>query len=312
METQKKSLSNRFKDSFYLFKFGAKNRPFAQEPKNVKTWLIHALSEFIGTIFILLGLAGLSTYVNGHAVIEEYLGHLIIVGFFAGFVIVGLCLFIFLRWSCDLNPAVTLTRWLNGTNTTRYALMKFVMQFLGALVAAAIIYAAGTSAAKHGLHNEPIQALKAASKDLLGKQNDASLIDGSLWIFFIELIMTAILLFPIFSPNIRDEYRDLLIMFIISLDVWMGILGGTAAINPARGLAQQLPSLIFQQKELATNNLTLSVQYGTIAMVLGSWLSPFLYLSVAGFTREFVNPWVVGIIKFKNTRSENMTTPNQK
>ncbi|MCU9940027.1 hypothetical protein NW739_04925 [Mycoplasmopsis felis] len=67
--------------------------------------------------------------------------------------------------------------------------------------------------------------------------------------------MTAVLLFPIFSPNINGKYRDLFIMFIISMSVWMGILGGSAAINPFRGLAQQLPLLVFEDLSNGTEQI---------------------------------------------------------
>ncbi|MBW0596907.1 hypothetical protein [Mycoplasmopsis anatis] len=116
--------------------------------------------------------------------------------------------------------------------------------------------------------------------------------------------MTAILLFPIFSPNINDKYRDLMIMFIISLSVWMGILGGSAAINPARGLAQQLPYLFNAAHTGAS--VTNSFIGGTIAMTLGSSLAPIFYLFIQGVTQKYVNPFVVYCIKFKNNRNNNM------
>lgn len=290
---------------FDFFKFTKKRRQNTQEPANKQTWIKHALSEFIGTIFISMGLAGLSIYVGNKPIKHLFLLHNTIVGFFAGFIVVGLCLFFFLRWSCDLNPAVTLTRYLNGTNTGRYALMKFAMQVLGMFAAAGIIYAIGMNTSTTGMPNSPILADVAAGKAFDNVKSD-DVTAGSTWIFFTELVMTAILLFPIFSPNINDKYRDLMIMFIISLSVWMGILGGSAAINPARGLAQQLPYLF----NAASTGATVSNSFigGTVAMTLGSSLAPVFYLFIQGVTQKYVNPFVVYCIKFKNDRNNNMTT----
>lgn len=290
---------------FDFFKFTKKRRQNTQEPANKQTWIKHAISEFIGTIFISMGLAGLSIYVGNKQIENLFLLHYTIVGFFAGFIVVGLCLFFFLRWSCDLNPAVTLTRYLNGTNTGRYALMKFAMQVLGMFAAAGIIYAIGINTSTTGMPNAPILADVAAGKAFDNVKSD-DVMAGSTWIFFTELVMTAILLFPIFSPNINDKYRDLMIMFIISLSVWMGILGGSAAINPARGLAQQLPYLF----NAASTGATVSNSFigGTVAMTLGSSLAPVFYLFIQGITQKYVNPFVVYCIKFKNNRNNNMTT----
>lgn len=290
---------------FDFFKFTKKRRQNTQEPANKQTWIKHAISEFIGTIFISMGLAGLSIYVGNKQIENLFLLHYTIVGFFAGFIVVGLCLFFFLRWSCDLNPAVTLTRYLNGTNTGRYALMKFAMQVLGMFAAAGIIYAIGINTSTTGMPNSPILANVAAGKAFDNVKSD-DVMAGSTWIFFTELVMTAILLFPIFSPNINDKYRDLMIMFIISLSVWMGILGGSAAINPARGLAQQLPYLF----NAASTGATVSNSFigGTVAMTLGSSLAPVFYLFIQGITQKYVNPFVVYCIKFKNDRNNNMTT----
>lgn len=333
------------KGFFSFFKLTKERRENAEKPKDLRTWIVHGISEFIGTIFISLGLAGLSIYVSKAGqtplVIEEYLIHPIIVGFFAGFIIVGLCLFIFLRWSCDLNPSVSFFRYLNGTNNGYYTIYKISIQVLGAICAGLIIYGVGSLTAptitlKSGeivktIANAPIDALSAAKKAFEPVKN-VSLTSGTLWVFFVELVMTAVLLFPIFSPNINSKYRDLFIMFIISMSVWMGLLGGTAAINPARGFAQQLPTLFFHQNseslgahavlkgfgdantgqsDLITLSSTswTSVVCATAAMILGDLLAPVFYIFVQGVTEKVVNPMIVKIIGYKNYKALNMESP---
>ncbi|WP_051590830.1 aquaporin [Mycoplasmopsis felifaucium] len=301
---------------FNFFKFSKKTREHAEQPKNGKTWTIHMLSELFGTIFISLGLAGLSLYVNGKALEHWFLLHNIIVGFFAGFIIVGACLFIFLRWSCDLNPAVTIYRWFNGTNTSKYAIAKIAIQMVGAVVAGLIIYGLGLLTNGGNASNAAISAANSANKDFLAFNNTGkqALIGGSLWIFFGEMVMTAVLLFPIFSPRIDSKYRDVMILFIISLSVWLGILLGSAAINPARGLAQQVPDLFFGFKTQSTaskyftsqNMMLTDLLLATFMMMLGDICAPFFYALVQGFTEKYFVNFVNNTIAFKNNKRQNM------
>ncbi|EFF41533.1 aquaporin [Mycoplasmopsis alligatoris] len=301
---------------FGFFKLTKEKRHHVQQPKDTKTWLKHAFSELIGTIFISLGLAGLSLNVGTTQIEHIFLLHNIIVGFFAGFIVVGLCLAIFLRWSCDLNPAVSITRYLNGTNTGKYTSMKISMQIIGCIIAGAIIFGIGKMTSGSEFPNSPIMALNSAKKafgNVVPNNTDSLLAAGGTWIFFIEMVMTSVLLFPIFSPNIKDKYRDVLIMFVISLSVWMGILGGTAAINPARGLAQQTPALFYLfNGDIASNDTIRSLLIATFTMILGGLVAPFFFLFCQGFTRAYFNPFMVYVIKFKNYRNDNMSFPNQK
>ncbi|WP_322910932.1 aquaporin [Mycoplasmopsis felis] len=321
---------------FSFFKLKKTDRINSEKPKDVKTWVIHGISEYVGTILLSLLLAGLSTIIkvsDGHIFrIEEYLIHNIIVGFYAGFIAVGLVLFIFLRWSCDLNPTVSFFRYLNGSQTGWYVVYKIFIQLLGAITAGAIIYGVGklTNESHVGyFSNLPFDAITAAKKafpDFQGVSNSQSaLLSGSTWIFFIELVMTAVLLFPIFSPNINGKYRDLFIMFIISMSVWMGILGGSAAINPFRGLAQQLPLLVFEDLSNGTEQIKKivgmfsseanfdgaklyynSVVSATISLMLGGILAPVFYLFVQGITQRWINPFIIKVISYKNYKSEHM------
>ncbi|MBN4083428.1 aquaporin [Mycoplasma sp. CSL10137] len=336
VEAQKVSL---IKNLFSFFKISQSKRENAEKPKDVRTWIIHGISELIGTILLSLLLAGLSTTVgqlnNKAVVIEEYLLHPIIVGFYASFIAVGLVLFIFLRFSCDLNPSVSLFRYLNGTNNGWYTSYKISIQFLGGFIAGLIIYGVGSSTAPEGfLYNQPITTIGAAKKAFHLFQGSSSVSTmstaGTFWILFVELVMTAVLLFPIFSPNINNKYRDLFIMFIISMSVWMGILGGSAAINPARGFAQQVSTLFIQNLDtanisvnslVAANGMTIaqqkdavmnSVISATITMILADLLAPVFYIFIQGLTKYVVNPFVVKVIAYKNYKSQNMEKPSSK
>ncbi|WP_406614908.1 aquaporin [Mycoplasmopsis hyopharyngis] len=310
---------------FKFFKIKSIDRLNANEPQNKKAWAKHLASEFIGTIWISLALAGLSILIAGKPLEKFFLLHNVIVGFFAGFVVVGSCLMIFARWSVDLNPAVTLYRWLNATNTSKYAFTKILMQIAGAIVTGILIWVIGYFANGKDASNLAISSIVAAEKDFLEFNNlknskpIVAISSGTAWIFFGEMVMTAILLFPIFSPRIEDKYRDLLIYFIISLSVWMGILQGSAAINPARGFAQQIPDLFFGIKNQSTSMSSLNgtswandkkiAQYdlisATLAMVLGDLCAPFFYAVVQGLTEKYFNNWNNNIINYKNKKMQD-------
>jgi len=90
----------------------------------------------------------------------------------------------------------------------------------------------------------------------------------------------------------------------------MGILGGTAAINPARGLAQQVPGLFFGHGVGASES-TADIVSATLAMEAGTFLAPFFYVFAQGLLVNYVNPIVVSIISFKNYRSNNMKVDTQ-
>ncbi|TDV23258.1 glycerol uptake facilitator-like aquaporin [Mycoplasmopsis mustelae] len=329
---------------FSYFKLKRLERFNAEKPKDIKTWIIHGLSEFFGTIMLSLLLAGLSTVVgsrNGKPiVIEHFLLHPVFVGFYAGFIAVGLILIIFLRWSSDLNPAVSIFRYLNGSQAGWYVSYKIFIQILGSIVAAAMIFGVGRATANSHpgyLSNLPWDAISSTKKAFYLFRGDSTsttaIYSGSTWIFFIEMIMTSILLFPIFSPNIKNKYRDLFIMFIISLSVWMGILSGTAAINPFRGLAQQLSLLAFEPNPVQDGYLQInnvvggyfnlsentnattkeaydvyynSVVSATISMILGGLIAPLFYITAQGITRKWINPFIVSSIKYRNNKNECM------
>ncbi|WP_322936070.1 aquaporin [Mycoplasmopsis cynos] len=325
-----------FKSLFSYFNLKPSNRINAEKPKDLFTWIVHGIAELFGSILLSLLLAGLSTTIsyqqNNPIIIEHYFLHPVLVGLYAGFIAVGLVLFIFLRWSCDLNPAVSLTRYLNGTNDGWYASYKILAQFIGGIFAALIIYGVGHSlVGEKFISNLPINSISSAEKGLgpvKPETLEGKLISGSIWIFFAELLITTILLVPIFSPRIDGKYRDTFIMVLISFSVWAGILSSTAALNPVRGLAQQLPLLFFESshnsagfleytkmvaKNVNDNNAVWNgVVSGTVSMLLGTLFAPFFYLFLQGFTEKVFNPFVAKVISFKNYKAQNMFKPNKK
>jgi len=306
---------------FYNLKHDPKIR-HAEEPKDLITWIKHGFSEFIGTFVLSLALAGLSTVVASTTneksrVVEEFMVSPILVGFYAGFIAVGFVLIVFLRWSCDLNPAVTITRMLRGTNTYRYGFYKIFIQFLGALLAGLVIWAFGHLAdvtmkdTSDHVYNHAISAEKVYGNIFdPAKGTGHELIKGGVAIFAIETVITSLLLWPIFSPTISEKHRDWIIMLSISMTVWMAILGGSAALNPARGIAQQFPA-IFSGPHAGNLESNADLIASTVSMEVGTFFGPFFYLFMRGFVSSYLNPIVHKMIAFRNTRTSNMRFDSQ-
>ena len=108
-------------------------------------------------------------------------------------------------------------------------------------------------------------------------------------------------------------------MLVIVFSVAIGIQIGTAAINPARGLVQQLPDLMFGVKTSSTSYAsakavlgqnashsalveyaTRELGYSTLFMFLGCYSAPVVYALLQGFTDKFANPFVVKAIGWRN------------
>ncbi|WP_036436714.1 aquaporin [Mycoplasma elephantis] len=290
--------------------FKMKDRSYAKEPNSWINWFKHLSAEFFGTIWISFGLAGLSILINNKSV-ESFMIHNLIVAFYAGFIVVGIALLVFLRWSCDLNPAVTLYRMINGLNTCIYGLAKIAIQMIAGILTGLIIYWIGKNTNNNDAANLSISALAVSNKDFIESNSIAA---GGAWIFFGEMVMTSILLFPIFSPNLKDKTRDILIMFIISLSVLFGLLLGSAAINPARGLAQQVPDLFFGLKNGSCafkyvkdiQDAKIDLIVATLAMLFGSSLSAVFYALVQGILENYINPFVTKIIAYKNFKIDQL------
>ncbi|WP_025755309.1 MIP/aquaporin family protein [Mycoplasmopsis cricetuli] len=299
---------------FSFFKILPSQRNEALRPVNGKTWIINGFSEFLGTFILSFALAGLSIYIN-KSVVEHYFLSKVFLGLFSGFGVVGVCMFIFLRWSCDLNPIISITKYLKGMHNGWYVSYKIFIQILAGILAGIIVYLIGIKTSGqtqdgYTLANAPVDAINSTETlfKILNLNQIGKLYVGGTVIFCGELIMSMILLFSIFSSTIKDKYRDVVTLFIISMAFWVGILSGSAAINPVRGLAQQLPTLFVGNY---SSEFMVSVTVATLAMILGNLLSTVIYVFMQGFNEYFFNPMLHKIIFWKNNSKSAFITDQE-
>ena len=284
----------RNKSIFQIFKFGH-NRQKTQlyTPTDQKTWWAHMSSEFIGTFILSLALAGLAIVMPNKQALGSYMYNQIFIGIYAGAVVL-LLIMAFSRWSCDINPAVTVFRIINGTNTTKYGLAKITIQFLAGFLAGVVIWA---------LTADDITTAIDATKNYPGIFKFGALKNNSVhlsktaaffWELFVESVMIVILLWAVFSKGIKDSHRELVIAFSISCALMVGFISGNSlAINPARGLAQQIPALL--SGDINSSGILIT----TIALLLTGIAGPVLYALIQGYAISYGNDILLKAVTFK-------------
>jgi aquaporin Z len=178
------------------------------------------LAELVGTFFVTLvpTLVDL-TYFSGHGVdaVSRWLAR----GFIAAAMI-----FSFAGVSgAHLDPAVSLAFWARGVFATRKLALYVVAQFIGALLASALVFAAFGTAIRLGA----------------SRPGPAS---GPLEAFACEVVLTLMLVIVILATARREAAIGRESALAIGLTIAAaGFAGGTisgASMNPARSLAPQL------------------------------------------------------------------------
>ena len=290
----KKNSTIKNKTSIFMFiNFGSKRKKeMLYSPTEKQDWIMHMFSEFMGTLLISMAFIGLATIMhNGHAVVEYMYNKLVVVAY--AVLVPIILLAIFLRWSCDINPSVTVYRMIHGTNSVKYGLLKILFQFLGGIVAGCFLWWFTTNPV-----HSAIDATKNIGLFTLGWLSNGthklSLAGGFFWELFAETIMTMVLLWGVFSRGISDKYRDITIAFGIGCALGVGFISGESlAMNPARGIAQQVPAIF-------TGTANGGIWITSLALLLTGITSPFLYAILQGIVEEWITPMLSIVIAFKN------------
>lgn len=223
-------------------------------PTGKFAWAVKLSSEFIGTIFLtwMIGILGVTF---GGVKLEFLISYgmntwasRLVIGFWVA-LDVAICLIVFARWSCDLNPAVTVYRWISGQHSRSYSISKLIVQFSAALVAGAAIMS--TQAISHAVSGNAKDAIDAMTYKsawsafsindrpgfLDGLDGDTKIIKHVL-AFVGEFIGGFILLWPIFTKYIKSPVlKDILVVMIVGFGVAALLELGTVGWNPARTLA---------------------------------------------------------------------------
>lgn len=264
-------------------------------PSSRASWLTKLGSEFFGTILLvwMIGLLGVTfNGVKFESIISfgsssEAVSRLV-VGIWVGLDVL-LCIAIFSRWSCDLNPAVTTYRMIAKQNDIKYGFSKIGMQIMAALIAGLAIWA--SQQASYNLSGLMADNANSASNSWSAFTNTNLLIDskivargGTAGRHFLalggEFLGGLILLWPIFTKSIKSSgVKDLVLVFGVVIGVSALLEIGTVGWNPARSLG--------------TNFIFDSVKGGTKAMQI-YWayaLGPILAAFTLYYTQQIGPKW---------------------
>ena len=278
----------------------------AYTPSGRASWTSKLSAEFLGTIFLswMIGLLGVTfSGVKFESLIsfgsDSWISRLTVGWWVALDVLI--CLAVFSRWSCDLNPAVTTYRMLSGQQSKKYGFIKIGVQIVAAFVAGALIL--GTQELAHYVSNNPkddayapLESIKAITgygsnmsaftiDDRPGFLDGKSDVTKHLMAFMGEFFGAFILMWPIFTKSIKSAaLKDLLIVVTVGFGVAALIELGTVGWNPARTLAT---NYIFDVAHGGTGAMQLYWAYA-----LGPIAAAFaLYYTQIGFTKYVAPAW---------------------
>ena len=305
-----------------ILKLSKQSRLEPKAPHQKRRWAIHGVSELLGTFLISFFYVAFSLYVkeidDGHGhhslvAVERFLGHPVIVAFLeASFK--GLLIIIFLRWSVDINPAVSIYKILTGYNKAWYGLFKVALQMLGGFLAGAFVLAFANDHFHHVNHSLGTEGLtktifNADEHHLFQGGGSASM--AGIMIFAFEMLITAIYLFPIFTKNLTNHYRELLLLVVLFLNTSMSftMFGMSGAANPARAFSLWVPNALLGKADSAMDSAMLLAMFGSFA-------GPLFYIGLQEVSDKLINPSFHSAIKYKNRRvahiSRSVVTKNLK
>lgn len=265
------------------------------EPNNRRAWMIKLFSEFFGTIFLtwMIGLLGVTfggikfeTLLSGNG--DDYLSNLTI-GFWVALDIL-ICLFVFSRWSCDLNPAVTAYRIISKGNTRKYGYSKIAVQFIAAFAAGGLILltqyiSSQVSGGEYdGIYSDKNTWSAFRANEAPGP-TDSNSFARHIVAFLGELAGTIILLWAIFTKSIKSPaVHDIVIVMIVGFGVAALLELSTVGWNPARTLAT---NYIFDIVKGGTSGMQLYWAY-LFGPIVAAYV---LYYGTIGFHKYVAPAW---------------------
>ena len=263
------------------------------EPTKIISWVIHFFSEIAGTLIISFLFAGLFIIVpNGH-ILLDYLYSNIIIALYSGFLVIGILLIFFIRWSADANPIISIYKVITGQETYRYCAFKMFAQLIGAFIAGLLVMwcTQSTLGTAWNAFIPPTPSLQHG----FFKPHIFSTLQGFMFPIGVELIVGTMLLWAIFSTSITNKYKILTVLFITCLATFFGCAAGMMNFNAARALTQDVGAII-------NNQMTGQMWITFSAMVIGNLITPFLLVILQWLFSKHINVWFLKIINYKKIK----------
>lgn len=325
-----KGFWSNFKSLFSYFNLTKEKRSQALKPIDIYTWIINGFSEFLGSCFISLGLVFLSLNINHQSLEYKVFLNPVLSGLFVGFCVVGIAILVFSRWSCDLNPIVSLTRYLKGQNNGWYTSYKIFAQAAGSLLAVAFLFGISKGISRDSAltpYNFPIDVFPI-SNTFIGNPIDSENMNatiGILVVIFVEILIFLVILFGYFYSRSSEKYRNFLIIFATITGYWLSSVSTRSlnvplTINPIISTTQNVLYLSYWIDNKITSDALKGTTYfifsangssiATVAIWLSSAITPFVYVFLQGLFNVFLGPICTKCITYKNNAEENLIQDN--
>ncbi len=168
-----------------------------------------------------------------------------------------------------LNPAVSLAMWISGNLSFKKVLPYWLAQFLGAFLAAGLLYI---------IFNSSIQAFEVEKSVSTAKMFGEFYSTSTLTAFILELVGTVFLVLMIYlivSKIKNNTLVPILIGLVVSTAIVVIAPYTQCGINPARDLAPRLFSYITGWESIAFSQSSISVY--VLAPLVGGLFSAFVY-----------------------------------
>ena len=211
-------------------------------------------AEFLGTMFLVLMGCG-AAVISGEEV------GLLGIAFAFGLAMTGMAYAIGPVSGCHINPAVTLSKWLMKRIGGKDALIYAVMQILGGIAGAAllwsIIYGMGYEAAVSGLGQNAYDPIQVAC-----------------WsVFLAEAVFTALFVLVILMvTRVPEKFAGIVIGSTLALVHIVGIPIDGTSVNPARSIGPAVMTAIAGNTEALAQ-----VGMFVLAPLAGALLAVLLY-----------------------------------
>ena len=266
--------------------------------KTIKVNNIKYFSEFIGTFILSISLGLLFIVINGNKKIILYFENEILVSLYAIFIMLFLFI-LFYRWSCDLNPIITLYKIFYKDEKSNFGIYKIICQFMGAFIAGIIIFFITKNPINTAINTSTVTPgiFKLGNLNSLTKIFQMPLTAGFFWGLFVGTFSMMMILWSWFSSAISEKYRYLIICFTFGCAVLVGLVSSDNYImtNPARVFSQQVPAIL----NGSINSLNGSILISTIAVLLSGIIAPLFYKFLKSFTHNHLNSALMASVLYK-------------
>ena len=232
-------------------------KKYAGDPNNKKELIIHLISEFWGIFLLNFFLIILtSVFINGKPLLTIIFpkGYDTILVFIYTLVLVGLLLLIFIRWSANFNPTISIYFYLIKACSKKYTMQKIAVQYLGGICSGALGWCLALLTSNNAIDTNAMGGFLSnniASPFAINTINH--IITAHVFAYIIEFFAAAGICYFLYSKHFKENYRAFGLTLYFAFGIAIAYNSGILAWNPARCFG---PALFHDFQLIADHKLT--------------------------------------------------------